>query len=80
MKQEVLNKLIASAELRNPGIFNASRERYIAEISFKEAIKLRDKEWVEIMDITSQIAQGRGNYIVVQALMDIKSKMGVEDD
>ena len=30
-----IQRLIAAAELRNPGKYNASRERYLAEISFK---------------------------------------------
>ena len=34
METDILNKLIASAELRNPNTFNASRERYITEISY----------------------------------------------
>ncbi len=33
--QEAINRIIASAELRNPQVFNASRERYVAELSFK---------------------------------------------
>ena len=35
MEVKELDRLLASAELRNPKVFNASRERYLAEISFK---------------------------------------------
>ena len=35
MESKELKRLIACAERRNPKQFNASRERYLAEISFK---------------------------------------------
>ena len=35
MEAKDLERIVASAELRNPKVFNASRERYVAEISFK---------------------------------------------
>ena len=35
MKAEELERIISSAELRNPHVYNASRERYVAEISFE---------------------------------------------
>ena len=35
MEAKDLERIVASAELRNPGVFNANRERYVAEISFK---------------------------------------------
>ena len=39
MGAKELKRLIACAELRNPKQFNASRERYIAEISFKAGME-----------------------------------------
>jgi len=39
MEAKELERMVASAELRNPKVFNASRERYIAEISFKAGYK-----------------------------------------
>lgn len=39
MKDKELRRLLDAAELRNPGQFNASRERYLTEISFKAGIK-----------------------------------------
>ena len=35
MEAKELERVVACAELRNPKVFNASRERYVAEISFK---------------------------------------------
>ena len=35
MEAKELNRIVTSAELRNPKVFSASRERYVAEISFK---------------------------------------------
>ena len=51
---EELNRLIACAELRNPNQFNASRERYIAEISFKagEQIGIAKGVILKTRDIT----------------------------
>lgn len=45
MKVEELERVIACAELRNPKQYNASRERYIAEISFRAGIK-KLAEWL----------------------------------
>uniref|UniRef100_A0A6M3L788 Uncharacterized protein n=1 Tax=viral metagenome TaxID=1070528 RepID=A0A6M3L788_9ZZZZ len=45
MEAKELERLIACAELRNPQQYNASRERYIAEISFKAGEEVKDKEW-----------------------------------
>lgn len=45
MEAKELERIINSAELRNPKTFNSSRERYVAEISFKagqEEAYLRD--------------------------------------
>ena len=39
MEAKELDRLIACAELRNPKVYNASRERYIAEISFKAGMR-----------------------------------------
>lgn len=47
MEDKDLDRLIASAELRNPKQFNASRERYIAEISYKAGYAERDKEIIK---------------------------------
>lgn len=44
MELDELDRLIACAELRNPGKFNASRERYLAEISFKAGYKQGTKD------------------------------------
>ncbi|KKN21709.1 hypothetical protein LCGC14_0922490 [marine sediment metagenome] len=46
MDSEVLDWLVRCAELRNPEQFNPSRERYIAEISYKEGMK-KVIEWLE---------------------------------
>ena len=48
MEAKELGRLVASAELRNPNTFNASRERYAIEISFKAGIK----EVVELLMTT----------------------------
>ena len=44
METKELKRLIACAELRNPKTYNASRERYIVEISFK-AGREAEREW-----------------------------------
>ena len=47
MEIEELNRLLASAELRNPQGFSAGRERYLAEISHKAGV---EAERQRIMD------------------------------
>ena len=46
MEAKELERIVASAELRNPKVFGASRERYVAEISFKAGIR-KVVEWIE---------------------------------
>lgn len=55
MEVKVLNRLLAAAELRNPKVFNASRERYVAEISFKAGFK----EALDTVVATRQYDEGK---------------------
>ena len=45
MEVNELENLVACAELRNPKQYNADRERYIIEISFRAGQENKDKEW-----------------------------------
>ena len=57
MEAKELNRIVTSAELRNPKVFSASRERYVAEISFKAGQESM------LTDIPAGIAQAHKNGI-----------------
>ena len=50
METKELERLVACAELRRPKVFNASRERYVIEISFKTGQKSGRKEVMELLE------------------------------
>ena len=64
METKELERLVACAELRNPKQYNASRERYLAEISFKADAEKRNK----VMDvIPSETIYSDGDVIIPMA-------------
>ena len=48
METKEIERLVACAELRRPKVFNASRERYVIEISFRAGQESGRKEVVKL--------------------------------
>ena len=74
MKAEELNKILASAILRNGENYNPSRESYVAEISFKAGQTEGRREVVEWVEANLQYPT-RGEGLVLKRNMDWQSKL-----
>ena len=70
MEAKELERMVASAELRSPKVFNASRERYVAEISFKAGMK-KVVEWIEDYEFVTE-AQGYCKFMLPQKAWQAK--------
>ncbi len=57
MDTVILNNLIASAELRNPDTYNASRERYIAEISYNAGRHTTDSVFRDMYEVLQKLSR-----------------------
>jgi len=57
IEEQELKRLLASAELRNPGKFNASRERYLVEISFKAGERAAFEKVIKEISRVSELSQ-----------------------
>ncbi len=59
MEPKELDRLITCAELRNPNQFNASRERYLAEISFKAGMEEEAKGGLNSLSHITGFREGK---------------------
>jgi len=73
MEAKELNRLIANAELRNPKTFNASRERYVVEISFEAGKKEVNSKLYEALKEAQLYTKSndRVHFKVTQALAQV---------
>uniref|UniRef100_A0A6H2A5V0 Uncharacterized protein n=1 Tax=viral metagenome TaxID=1070528 RepID=A0A6H2A5V0_9ZZZZ len=75
METKELDRIVASAELRNPKVFYTSRERYVAELSFKAGFK----EALDTVVATREYDEGKQAGIKV--VVDFTAReFGVEWD